>query len=592
MDGYRCAEFSKHRKNSKGKGLALDITGGNVATSAFVVMLTLFGLGTDIDNETSYNSVVNSSTSTNDYAVFSVNQVDTSSIANLNLKPKSKSDTVSVLHQAALSGQLERPDNRDCIDLYSENYISDRGDLLLVSRNVKDRNSSEPSVYFDGDIDHMAIQIIDNCVKDMYGWICPDADCNNPCQLQIGSLLDHPDNWRPRDGGGDVEVLYCLSQRTPEHCKLQFSVEIIILVIVMNFVKLVLMVLAITRLRQNPLITIGEAIASFLRTPDSTTRNMCLLSKATVDDWSAVVQSSRYELDNPPAKEWTQGKHRWADAVSKKRWWLCVIMILTAALLCVTFLAWGIIVIVGPKDISYLWGLGLGGVSVHTLIDWEAAGRPSTLVGNVLVANIPQLVLSFVYFMYNGAFTCMLEEREWTQFATVRKGLRVSRALEGSQRSTYFLQLPYRFAIPIIVFSGVLHWLVSQSIFLVAVESHRQGERIDYYNHYSQNTFPDKLTCGFSPIAIMFVVIIACCMIAVLLVLGMRRYDAVIPQVGSCSAVISAACHPEGLENDEHAASRPVHWGITRETMSRGDAGHCSFSSGQVRFVERYNLYI
>lgn len=72
----------------------------------------------------------------------------------------------------------------------------------------------------------------------------------------------------------------------------------------------------------------------------------------------------------------------------------------------------------------------------------------------------------------------LLAEREWNQFARKARGLRISSIPSSSQRSSYFLQLPYRFAIPIMLLSGVLHWLVSQSIFLVAVETYDQGVRV------------------------------------------------------------------------------------------------------------------
>lgn len=43
----------------------------------------------------------------------------------------------------------------------------------------------------------------------------------------------------------------------------------------------------------------------------------------------------------------------------------------------------------------------------------------------------------------------------------LRKGLRVTQP-HGYQRSSYFLQLPYRWSLPLIVISGTLHWLLSR----------------------------------------------------------------------------------------------------------------------------------
>lgn len=262
-----------------------------------------------------------------------------------------------------------------------------------------------------------------------------------------------------------------------------------------------------------------------------------------------------------------------------------------AITVCAVLLGWGVSAIVGPKDIGALWNLGLGAVSVRTLINWESDGGPTTLVGNVLVANLAQPVLSFIYFSYNGIFTCMLAEREWNQFARKKGGLRISGVRSGSQRSSFFLQLPYRFAIPIMLLSGVLHWLVSQSIFVVAVETYDQGARVEHEDSYSGRRTPDKLSCGYSPIAIIFVIILAVGMMLLSVGTGMQRYDPGIPVAGSCSVVLSAACHvdEDNIASSE-LASKPLQWGVTR---SRGvdEVGHCAFSAAEVTFPQESALY-
>jgi hypothetical protein len=53
----------------------------------------------------------------------------------------------------------------------------------------------------------------------------------------------------------------------------------------------------------------------------------------------------------------------------------------------------------------------------------------------------------------------------------VRKTLRVS-APVGIQRSSYFVSMPLRYGIPLISTMSLLHWLVSQSLFVVATISY------------------------------------------------------------------------------------------------------------------------
>ena len=80
-----------------------------------------------------------------------------------------------------------------------------------------------------------------------------------------------------------------------------------------------------------------------------------------------------------------------------------------------------------------------------------------------------QVVLSVCYFMYNSIWTRLHSELEWNDFALDYKPLRVSTP-KGGQASTYRLQLPYLYGIPLIVGSIFLHWLASNAIYIVLIE--------------------------------------------------------------------------------------------------------------------------
>jgi hypothetical protein len=87
-----------------------------------------------------------------------------------------------------------------------------------------------------------------------------------------------------------------------------------------------------------------------------------------------------------------------------------------------------------------------------------------------VMANTPQLMLSVCYLAYNGLFTRMLCEREWASFGVRYASLRVTHR-KGKQRSTYRLQLPYRWSIPLLGISTLLHWLYSNCIYVGIYES-------------------------------------------------------------------------------------------------------------------------
>lgn len=241
---------------------------------------------------------------------------------------------------------------------------------------------------------------------------------------------------------------------------------------------------------------------------------------------------------------------------------------------------WGVLSIYGPKNFKTVLEIGFGTVDARTLIrGWHIPQEgAASIILNVLVANIAQLVLSFIYFTYNGLFTCMSLATEWSNLALQNKGLRISGIPVGSQRSTYFLQLPYRFAIPLMITSGVLHWLVSQSVFLVNVERYRVYDNVAR----SRDIYSDYMTCGYSPIAMLVVIIVGVLMIIVVCVSGSVKLKSSMPVAASCSAAISAACHKgltDGADGASTAISR-VKWGaLTRQSDI---VGHCCITDEDV----------
>lgn len=229
----------------------------------------------------------------------------------------------------------------------------------------------------------------------------------------------------------------------------------------------------------------------------------------------------------------------------------------------------GILYNIGVKNINLrqsIWTLGFGSLTDNALINKTPSDN--SLMGMVLLANLPQLVLAVLYFMYNSTFTCMLAAAEWGRYGQHRKGLRVTSPTHA-QRSTYWLQLPWSYGLPLAIISSVLHWLVSQSIFLA---------NFDVYD--PRNDMCDNISdCGYSPPAIVCLLIVGSIMVLVLSLHGLRNLDPEMPMAGSCSLAISAACHrPPG---DVNAALSPVKWGAVSHETKDGP-GHCCFTSFEV----------
>ncbi|KAF2442491.1 hypothetical protein P171DRAFT_456405 [Karstenula rhodostoma CBS 690.94] len=189
------------------------------------------------------------------------------------------------------------------------------------------------------------------------------------------------------------------------------------------------------------------------------------------------------------------------------------------------------------------------------------------------LVNTPQLILSFCYLSINSQCTIMAGAHEWNQLAKSRKGLRVTKPKQD-QRSTYFLQLPYRWSLPIAVMSGGFHWLLSQSIFLV---------RLDYYvrdGKLLEGEDGSRMGCGISGLSVVVLCVSFWILVMAVGSMGQKLFTVRIPFAASCSLVLSAACHPPLADPKPYL--HKVQWGVVGERIFDGEK-HCSLSSMPVK---------
>src|SRR5699024_2205998 len=130
------------------------------------------------------------------------------------------------------------------------------------------------------------------------------------------------------------------------------------------------------------------------------------------------------------------------------------------------------------------------------------------VLGLMLLVNTPQLVFSTLYLLCNSLFSCMLSAAEYNDFATQRKPLRVSWP-KGLQRSTYYLSLPYRYSVPLITVSIIMHWLLSRCIFLVKVNAlDVHGQKLHAVDELSTE-YASVTACSYSHLAILITTVLA-----------------------------------------------------------------------------------
>lgn len=190
----------------------------------------------------------------------------------------------------------------------------------------------------------------------------------------------------------------------------------------------------------------------------------------------------------------------------------------------------------------------------------------SSILLNTWAVNAPQLGLSILYVLVNTYLTRLCLAVEWNEFGKTKECLRVT-SPTGEQRSTHFLQLPFRYAVPLTAFAGVLHWLVSQSLFLQRLEmKNGQGDLVPSQSY---------CTCGWSGSSTMALLGAMAIAMVVVVLRGSASERITLPPAVDCSLAISAACHPP--PDDVDASLRPVHWGVVQSRY--GGIGHCTITS-------------
>ena len=95
----------------------------------------------------------------------------------------------------------------------------------------------------------------------------------------------------------------------------------------------------------------------------------------------------------------------------------CILTLIAAILLLQLGLNSGNI---SDTSIKGLWQMGYGAVTAESMITWAGYKGSSGLLFIVLVANAPQVLLSFLFLTYNGLYTCMLLTDEWNGYVRIR----------------------------------------------------------------------------------------------------------------------------------------------------------------------------
>ncbi|KAI1390105.1 uncharacterized protein F4822DRAFT_443108 [Hypoxylon trugodes] len=340
-------------------------------------------------------------------------------------------------------------------------------------------------------------------------------------------------------------VRSCLAKRFSEECKVGLSNSLLLIVIICVVIKAITCNLTIWKFPVASLVTLGDAIQSFVTIPDPTTKG---LGSLDIDDSQRFQRTMQFGRrikwtphDDPELtpnirpRKWERKTYRLMSAVARTAWvrayapFLTAMALLSAALSCAAISSQGNFSIATfnrvETNVTNMGGSNLG------------------YIGALLFANTPQLLLSFCYFNYNSLVTRFCIEREWNSLGLSYKPLRVSYPI-GEQISSYRLELPYKYSIPLTGISIILHWLLSNAVYLFVFDGGYIGWNSGLANLNDQFRVSNEslISLGYSPSALLIFSILCFIALCLPILFGFYKLKGDIVAGGSNSLVLSA-CH-------------------------------------------------
>lgn len=308
-----------------------------------------------------YNSTIYPNTAANEYVVIAANEAFMSG-QNYTYLPSSNMAYNSTVYERignelqakVAAGKLQRLESQDCLDTYQSILISQFSNLVIVTPlNSTSALSPNTWSFMPTTLRDQARNrsIVDN------SWICGQEE--NTCNItripqtdtdwQFAYCPGNPDECQ---NPPNTTVEYCLVESVNETCSVGLSMPILITVIFLNTAKMTALLFLVSRRRFRPLVTIGDALASFLDCEDIITRNMGPISASEVrersvslglrqkerlgalqlirhwrkDSYNPVTESERSEfLERATVDNWQWRRH-WIEGAGRKVWNWAILM--------------------------------------------------------------------------------------------------------------------------------------------------------------------------------------------------------------------------------------------------------------------------
>ncbi|KAK3685751.1 hypothetical protein B0T22DRAFT_381460 [Podospora appendiculata] len=384
-------------------------------------------------------------------------------------------------------------------------------------------------------------------------------------------------------------VLYCLAHPADQQtCEVNLNGPLLLAVAILNLVTVVVVAVVLLKTSFAPLATLGDAVSSFLKEPDPTTRGSCLLTKSDV--WQGRWGFSE-------AKYWVPTNYHWFQTPTLPRWMLALVIWgscigLAAAALACTMIA-------DPN--RHLSAFGVA--SPYSIITLSPSTTSST-IASALLASLPQALLAALYLATNSLMTTYFLSHESSLFVVkAPRPLRVSADPEGAQITSLYLTLPRPASWFLVIIFAAMGFVLSQSFFVVILQLTEVPLSAAEVSPSSDSSGPTTfIALGLSGVALLVFLAILVLLAIVVVGLGFLRFtptglangqaigNPMAMPGGTCSAVISSRCHRRQTGEMAEPWGHPLVWGVVREGVGM-NVSHCTFTAGVATQLDMTRSY-
>jgi hypothetical protein len=347
--------------------------------------------------------------------------------------------------------QLKELSTRQCIETYASGSNATWGDVVVVTAATDDYT-------------------LEIRKRPQNEGVFPMPELGAPWSWMCSGYGTCDANEFKTDGHWSISgrtMSKCLARPMPEMCELNTSLAILTMVIICLTCKLCCITGAVLLSRDRPLLTIGDAIASYME-------------KRNTIPFKSKPPGTNIHI--PSKNSWVlTSRKRIAMVEMPGAFWRTTILgslglILAFYLFSYTYRQttsayqyfpnpWSFRTMLNMGfDLPLLWNRAVfNGLMTYS----DSHSAATSYISGAIITNLAQVGLSAFYLTTNHFYTCFFRGLEFRSYSTHRRGLRVSRTKIGTaQRQAHYLQLPLRYAIPKIMVFILLHTLLSQTLFL------------------------------------------------------------------------------------------------------------------------------